>query len=70
MNECRANCSVIVPDGQRYLYAFGGYNNNNYNSSSVTNTIERLCLDHIEKQQWQVVPLQLKTDAKACNYMY
>ena len=70
MCECRANCSVIVPEGTGYLYAFGGYNNNNFNSSSVTSTIERICLDNIEHQQWQVVPLQLNTDPKACNYMY
>lgn len=70
MCECRANCSVIVPEGDRHLYAFGGYNNNNYNSSAVTSTIERICLDNIESRQWQVVPLQLNTDPKACNYMY
>ena len=49
MVENRANCSVIIPEKQNFLYAFGGYNNN-YNSSAVTSTIERLSLTDVEKK--------------------
>lgn len=69
MCENRANCSVIIPEGTSFLYAFGGYNNN-FSSSAVTSTIERLELKNVEKQMWRVVPLMMKTEAKACNYMY
>lgn len=70
MCEQRANCSVIIPEGSKFLYAFGGYNNN-YNASAVTNTIEQLnVVDSIEKQKWKIVQLKMNSDAKACNYMY
>lgn len=51
MCEPRANASSTIPDGSDYLYAFGGYNNN-YNSSTVVNNIERLCVTNVESQKW------------------
>lgn len=68
MLEPRANASSLIPRKSDYLYAFGGYNNN-FVTSAVVSSIERLELKDL-KLGWKFLELKLNTEVKACNYMH